>query len=158
MSGVDLMNVREFLDAECVPFEVLPHHSTYTAQHLAHTLDVPGDNVAKTVLLNVDNELVLAVLPATHQVSVSMLQDCLPAGSVELATEEELMEVFPDCERGVAPPFGKQYGLVTIVDRSLADDEHIVFEGNSHTEAIYLRYHDYARIEQPRIESFTTHI
>jgi Ala-tRNA(Pro) deacylase len=158
MTGVDLMDVREFLNAESVPFEVLPHPSTYTAQHLAHTLDVPGDNVAKTVLLNVDREFMLAVLPATHQVSISMLRDCLPAASVELATEDELAIVFPDCERGVAPPFGKQYGLVTIVDQSLADDEHIVFEGNLHTEAIYLRYQDYARIEQPRVESFTNHI
>ena len=152
------MNVQEFLQAESVPFEVLPHRSTYTAQHLAHTLDVPGDNVAKTVLLNVDDEFVLAVLPATHQVSLSMLKDCLHARSVKLATEEELERVFPDCERGVAPPFGTQYGLATIVDRSLTDDEHIVFEGNSHCEAIYLRYYDYAKIEHPRIESFTTHV
>lgn len=152
------MNVREFLDAESVPFEVLSHPNTYTAQQLADSLHVPGDNVAKTVLLNVDSEFVLAVLPATHQVSASMLQDCLHAGSVELATEEELSQVFPDCERGAAPPFGTQYGLVTIVDQSLADDDHIVFEGNSHSEAIYLSYQDYARVEHPRVESFTTHI
>ena len=152
------MNVREFLMAEHVPFEVLPHLSTYTAQHLAHELDVPGDNVAKTVLLHVDDKFMLAVLPATHQVSFSMARQCLHADSVALATEKELNEVFPDCECGVAPPFGTHYGLSTIVDQSLTDDEHIVFEGNTHTEAIYLRYYDYAQIEHPRIESFTTHV
>lgn len=152
------MNVREFLQSKSVPFEVLPHRSTYTAQHLAHTLDVPGDNIAKTVLVHVDDEFILAVLPATHQISLSMLEDCLHSSSVELATEEELTQVFPDCERGVAPPFGAQYGLATIVDRSMTDDEHIVFEGNSHNEAIYLRYYDYAKIEHPRVESFTTHV
>jgi len=152
------MNVREFLQSKSVPFEVLPHRSTCTAQHLAHALDVPGDNVAKTVLVHVDDEFVLAVLPATHQISLSMLEDCLHSSSVKLATEEDLTRVFPDCERGVAPPFGAQYGLVTIVDRSMTDDEHIVFEGNSHNEAIYLRYYDYANIEHPRVESFTTHV
>ena len=152
------MNVREFLQTEHVPFEVLPHRDTYTAQHLAHTLDVPGDNVAKTVLLNVDNELILAVLPATHQVSFAMLEDCLHASSIQLATEEELATVFPDCERGVAPPFGAQYGLTTIVDRALAEDERIVFEGNSHSEAICLRFYDYANIEHPRVESFSCHV
>ena len=152
------MNVREFLKAECVPFEVLPHRSTYTAQRLAHTLDVPGDNVAKTVLLNVDGELVLAVLPASHQISVSMLEDCLDAKSVQLATEDEVARIFPDCERGVAPPFGTQYGLMTIVDRSLTEDERIVFEGNSHSEAICLRYYDYTQIEHPRVESFSVHV
>ena len=152
------MNVREFLDAEHVPFEVLPHPNTYTAQELAQSLDVPGDNVAKTVLLNIDSEFVLAVLPATHQISVAMLQDRLHADSVELASEDELSRVFPDCEFGVAPPFGTQYGLTTIVDRSLTEDEHIVFEGNTHTEAIYLRYQDYEKLEHPRIETFTTHV
>jgi Ala-tRNA(Pro) deacylase len=152
------MNVREFLQTEDVAFEVLPHRSTFTAQHLAHSLDVPGDNVAKTVLVSVDDDFVLAVLPATHQISLSMLKDCLGAGSVELATEEQLVTVFPDCERGVAPPFGTQYNLTTIVDRSLIEDENIVFESNSHSEAISLRYDDYAKIEKPRVEAFTTHV
>jgi Ala-tRNA(Pro) deacylase len=158
MLGVNLMNVAEFLHTEHVPFEVLPHRNAYTAQHLAHTLDVPGDNVAKTVLLNVDGKFVLAVLPATHQVSLSMLEDCLHADCAQLATEEELAKIFPDCERGVAPPFGTRYGLTTIVARSLTDDERIVFEGNSHSEAICLRYYDYAKIENPRVESFTCHV
>jgi Ala-tRNA(Pro) deacylase len=152
------MNIREFLQTESVPFEVMPHTSTFTAQHLAQTLDVPGDNVAKTVLLNVDKELVLAVLPATHQISMLLLKDCLHASSIQLATEDELVQVFPDCEPGVAPPFGAQYGLATIVDRSLTEDEHIVFEGNSHHEAICLRYQDFADIEHPRIETFATHV
>jgi Ala-tRNA(Pro) deacylase len=152
------MNVREFLEMEHVPFDVLPHRSTYTAQDLAQSLDVPGDNVAKTVLLNVDNQFMLGVLPATHQISVAMLEKCLNATSITFATEEELSRVFPDCERGVAPPFGTQYGLVTIVDQSLTDDEHIVFEGNSHSEAIYLRYQDYEKIEHPRVATFTFHI
>ncbi len=152
------MNVREFLKTEHVPFEVLPHRSTYTAQHLADSLDVPGDHVAKTVLLNVDNEFMLAVLPATHEISLSFMEDCLHARSVALASEEELVRVFPDCERGAAPPFGTQYGVTTIVDRSLVDDDRIVFEGNSHNEAIAIRYDDFARIEHPRVESFATHV
>ena len=151
------MNVREYLKAEAIPFNVLPHRDTYTAQHLAHALDVPGDNVAKTVLLRVDDELILAVLPATYQVSLATLEECLNAESVELATEDEMAEIFPDCERGAAPPFGSLYGLVTIVDQSLTKDEQIVFEGNSHHEAIGLSYDDYSRIESPRVESFCTH-
>ena len=152
------MNVQEFLEVERVPFEVLPHRSTHSAQSLAKSLDVPGDNVAKTVLLKIDGEFVLGVLPATHQISMPMLQACMGAKLVELASEDELAEVFLDCERGVAPPFGKSYGLRTIVDESLTEDEHIVFEANSHDQAIYLRYYDYAKIERPRVEAFSRHV
>ena len=149
------MNIQHFLEVERVPFDVLPHRSTHSAESLARSLDVPSDNVAKSVLLKVDGEFILGVIPASHLVSMPRLKECMAATSVELATEDELAEVFLDCDRGVAPPFGKSYGLRTIVDRSLTEDEHIVFEGNSHDEAIYVRYQDYAKIENPRIESFT---
>jgi Ala-tRNA(Pro) deacylase len=152
------MNVQQFLQNEHVPFDVLPHRSTHTAKSLAKSLDVPGDNVAKSVLLKVDGEFILGVLPASHSVSIPLLKECMAANHVELATEDELAEVFLDCDRGVAPPFGKSYGLRTIVDESLTLDEHIVFDGNSHKEAIYLRYHDYAKIEQPQVETFTCDI
>ena len=148
------MNVREFLQQQHVPFDVLPHRSTHSAQGLAQSLDIPGENVAKSVLLKVDGEFMLAVIPASHQISMQLLKSGLLAKHVELATEDELAEVFRDCERGVAPPFGRSYGIRTLVDYSLTEDEHIVFEANSHDEAIYLRYQDYAKIERPIVRSF----
>jgi Ala-tRNA(Pro) deacylase len=148
------MNVREFLHQQHVPFEVLPHRSTHSAQGLARSLDIPGDNVAKSVLLNVDGEFILAVIPASHQISIPAVKSQMSAKHVELATEDELAEVFRDCERGAAPPFGRSYGIRTLVDRSLTEDEHIVFEANSHDEAVYLRYQDYANIERPIVHSF----
>ena len=148
------MNVEKFLQQQHVPFDVLPHRSTHSAQSLAQSLDVPGDNVAKSVLLKVDGEFMLAVIPASLQISMSLLKSRMPAKHVELATEDELAEVFRDCERGVAPPFGRSYGIRTLVDRSLTEDEHIVFEANSHDQAIYLRYQDYAKIERPSVQSF----
>lgn len=148
------MNVQAFLQTQHVPFDVLSHRSTHSAQSLAQSLDIPCANVAKSVLLKVDGEFMLAVIPASHQISMLQLRKCLSAQSVELATEDELAVVFRDCERGVAPPFGKSYGIRTLVDQSLTEDEHIVFEANSHNEAIYLRYQDYAKIEHPIVQSF----
>jgi Ala-tRNA(Pro) deacylase len=149
------MKVQEFLLEQHVPFDVWQHRSTHSAQGLARSLDVPSDNVAKSVLLKVDGEFILAVIPASHQISMPLLKSRMSAKSVELATEDELAEVFRDCERGVAPPFGRSYGIRTLVDGSLTEDEHVVFEANSHDEAIYLRYHDYANIERPMVLSFT---
>ncbi len=152
------MNVQEFLQGERVPFDVLPHRSTHTARGLARSLDVPGNNVAKSVLLKVDGEFILGVIPASHLVSMRRLKECMAAEHVELASEDELAEVFMDCDRGVAPPFGKSYGIRTIVDESLTEDEHIVFDGNSHDQAIYLRYQDYEKIEHPRVEAFASDV
>ena len=97
----------------------------------------------------------LAVLQATHHVDLDAVRDLLGVASVDLATERELSAKFPDCELGALPPFGSQYGMRTLVDSSLAGDEEIVFEGNTHEEAVRLRFDDYVRLEHPMVASFT---
>jgi Ala-tRNA(Pro) deacylase len=68
-----------------------------------------------------------------------------------LATEFDIAAHCPDCDFGVLPPFGSRNGLKTIVDSSLTDDEFIWFEGNTHEEAIRMKFEDFRRLEQPII-------
>ena len=151
------MNVQQFLSESGVAFEVLQHHPTYDAQRLAQAVDVRGDLVAKTVLLRVDGAMVLAVLPATHLIDFSSIREVLDAGNVELASESDFDEWFPDCEVGALPPFGCQYGMTTIVDETLTRDEQIIFEGNSHDEAICMTFEDYCQLEGPLVGQFAFH-
>jgi Ala-tRNA(Pro) deacylase len=152
------MNVQQFLRHRDIPFEIMQHQPTYTAQSLAQAVHVSGDEVAKTVLLRADEDYVLAVLPATHSVDLTMAKDLIGAGDVRLAQESECGSHFPDCELGVLPPFGSQYGMKTLVDESLMHDEEIVFEGNNHHEAIRMRLEDYQRLEHPLVGSFAHHL
>lgn len=152
------MNVAEFLSRQRVPFELLPHRTTHTAQRLAQALDVPGDNVAKSVVLKADGRFVLAVLQATHTVDLAMAGQALGAKTVTLAKEDDVIDLFGDCEPGAIPPFGSSYGLETIVDEALTHDEYIVFETNCHDEAVSMHYRDYERLEHPQVASFSHHV
>jgi Ala-tRNA(Pro) deacylase len=98
---------------------------------------------------------VLAVLPADCKIDVQKVSQALGGAEVELATEAQVAEHCPDCEVGVLPPFGSQYGLQTIVDESLARQLEIVFEANNHHEAIRMSFEDYRRLENPTIISFS---
>ena len=60
----------------------------------------------------------------------------------------------PDCEMGTLPPFGSQYGMKTMVEESLTQDEVIVFEGNNHHEAIRMQFEDFQHIEEPLVAKF----
>jgi Ala-tRNA(Pro) deacylase len=151
------MRVQQFLSERGIPFDVIKHEPTFSAQRMAEAVHVPGDNVAKTVLLKADDHFVLAVLPATFQVYLEMAQEALSAHVVELAGEEDLRRIFPDCELGALPPFGSQYGLQTLVDASLTEDDQIVFEGNDRREAIQIAYRDYEELEQPQVAVFSYH-
>ena len=151
------MNTAEFLKQRDVWCEVIPHHETFSAQRLAQELHVPGREVAKTVLLSANGgyEFIVAVLSANKDVDLKRASKLLGGAHVRLADEAEIAEHCPDCERGVLPPFGSQYDMKTIVDESLTKDDEIVFEGNTHHEAIRMKFRDYQHVEEPTIASFT---
>jgi Ala-tRNA(Pro) deacylase len=130
---------------------MLPHRTEYTASRTAQALHVPGAHFAKTVVLNVDGRPVLAVLQATRWVDVAGIKRLLGARDVRLMSEAELQHLLPDCELGAMPPFGSQYEMETIVDDGLAEDEQIVFDGNTHDRAVQMRCHDYVNIEHPHV-------
>ncbi len=148
------MRVPAYLSEQRVSFETLPHPPAYTAQRLAQYLRLSGRQVVKGVLLHAPAGFCLAVLPATCHVDTAALADVL-GGPVRLATEVEVAEVFPDCEWGVVSPFGRLYGLATLLEESLAPDAMIVFEAHSHVEAIRMRCRDYEQLERPRRVSFS---
>ena len=143
------MRIADFLTDQRVTCEYLPHPPAFTAQKRAKYLHVSGDHVGKSVLLVGPTGPCLAVLLATHQVDLNRLETALN-GPVRLATNREISEVFRDCEWGVTPPFGRLYGLETLLEASISPDVWLAFETHSHMEAVRIRCGDYERLERPR--------
>lgn len=143
------MRIAEFLQGQRVAFEYLPHPLAFTATKRAKYLRLPGRQVAKCVLLRGPDGFLIAVLPATHQVDTVRLAQALD-GPVRLADDRELGAIFRDCEWGVVPPFAALYGLRTILEETISPDVVLVFEGQTHVEAIRLRCADFERLERPR--------
>jgi Ala-tRNA(Pro) deacylase len=151
------MNIADFLQQEKVKFDLIPHRDTYNAQSMAQTLHVSGHHVAKTVLLRADGgkAYVVAVLAASRSIDLELASQLLGGRKLELATEQEVAEHCPDCELGALPPFGSYYGMMTMVDAGLDEDEEILFEGNTHHESIRMKFQDFRQIEQPVVGHFT---
>jgi Ala-tRNA(Pro) deacylase len=141
------MRIDAFLADHDVSFETLSHPPAYSAQKRAKYLHVPGGQVAKGVLLRGPAGYLLAVLPATHQIDTDQLGVAL-GGSVRLADQAEIAVVFRDCEWGVVPPFGTIYGIRTVVEECLAPDSLLIFEGQTHFEAVRMRCADFERLER----------
>ncbi len=147
------MRVAEFLNGERISFETLLHAPAYTAQHRAKYLGVSGNQVAKSVLLHSGDGYLLAVLPAPKRIDTERLGVILGT-SVTLATGKEVAIVFRDCEWGVVGPFGKLYGIPSILDSSIELDQMMIFESDTHAEAIRIRCRDYEALERPRRLNF----
>ncbi len=148
--------LKQFLDRNKVKYVSLTHSVAYTAQEVAQSAHLAGKEVAKTVIVNIDGELVMAVLPATRKVVVQDLREALNAQHVTFATEEEFKSRFPDCETGAMPPFGNLYGMKVFVSPNLAERTEIAFNACTHSELIQMSFADFERLAQPQSLRFST--
>lgn len=149
-----LLKLREFLDGHKINYVVISHSKAYTAQQIAASANIPGKELAKTVMIKVDGEMAMAVLPASSRVDFELLKAAAGAEKVELAGEDEFGSLFPECETGAMPPFGNLYGMKVFVAEALTADEEIAFSAGSHTELIRLAYDDFDRLVHPEIIRF----
>jgi Ala-tRNA(Pro) deacylase len=147
--------LSEFLDSHDVKYVTIRHSPAYTAQEVAASAHVPGKDMAKTVIVDLDGKMAMAVLPASSRLDLNHLKEATSAKHVALADERKFEGLFPDCEVGAMPPFGNLYGLDVFVSDSLAEDEEIAFNAGSHTEVVRLAYQDFERLVQPKVAKLT---
>lgn len=146
--------MKDFLDHHGVRYLCTSHSKACTAQEVARLSHVSGQAMAKTVIVDADGRMVMAVLPARYKVDLNRLRNVIGAQHVELAAESRFKKLFPECEPGAMPPFGNLYGLEVFVDAALAEDEIIAFNAGTHTEVMRLLYKDYERLVQPKVLAF----
>ncbi len=149
-----LTKLRDFLDSRSIAYVVISHSVAYTAQGIAALAHIPGKELAKTVIVKVDGELAMAVLPASALVDLTRLRAAAGSHTVTLAGESEFKDRFPDCETGAMPPFGNLYGMAVFADESLTRDKEIAFNAGSHRELVRLAYADFERLVQPKVANF----
>jgi Ala-tRNA(Pro) deacylase len=143
--------IREFLDGSKVKYVVISHSPAYTAQEVAASTHIPGRRVAKTVIVNLDGKLAMAVVPASHGVEMDLLRSISGARHACLADKAEFADRFEGCQVGSMPPFGNLFGMETFVDKDLACEEFICFNAGTHTDLIALEFHDYRKLVNPRL-------
>jgi Ala-tRNA(Pro) deacylase len=149
------MQIIDYLQKAKVKCEVSEHKPTFSAQQMAATAHESGRFVAKPVIVRADDKFVMCVLPACRKIDLQALKKQLGAKSVELAEEGEIGKLFTDCEIGAEPPFGNLYNLPTVMDKSLEDDDHIVFQAGSHDKAVKITMADYRKLVNPKVLDFS---
>ena len=147
--------LKQFLDSNNVKYVSISHSPAYDAQRIAESTHIPGKELAKSVIVRIDDQFAMAVLPASSRVHLGHLKVALSASHVELATESEVENLFPDCEKGAMPPFGNLYDIDVYVADQLTEDEEIAFSAGSHTEVVRMFYKDFARLVMPKITALT---
>ena len=146
-----LNRVKAFLKDQHINFSTIPHRIEFTAKRTANTAHVPPGQFAKTLLVKLDGQYALAVVPADRRLDLEVLRRSTGVGKAELASEEEVAAFFPKSEVGAMPPLGHLYGLDVFVDLPLSHQEQIVFNGGTHDEAIAMSYREFEKLSRTQI-------
>jgi Ala-tRNA(Pro) deacylase len=138
-------SVESYLAHAGVHYDVITHPHTSNSTYSAQAAHVPGDRLAKCVMLEDGQGYVMAVLPATHRVNLGALRQRL-GRDLGLATENELAGLFVDCEPGAIPPLGEAYGVDAIVDQSLIGAQDVYFEAGDHCALVHVSGSDFVKL------------
>jgi Ala-tRNA(Pro) deacylase len=145
------MKLEPFLQQQGIRYERHVHPTAYTAQELAHEEHVTGYMVAKPVVVRAGSGFVMCVVPAPKQLDLKKAADALGEHEVRLATESEMGKLFADCELGAEPPVGSLFNLRTMMDAGLKQDQDLVMQAGTHTEAVKLRREDWEKVCAPTV-------
>lgn len=151
-------NLKKYLDKERVPYQILQHSEAYTASEIAGSQHVPGIQMLKSVLVKADGQFVLCVLPAIRLIDFDKLKKIIKSKNLDLANENEIAKLFPEYEVGAEPPFGNLYGLQVVADKSMEENDEILFNAGTHIDIVKIKLKDFLRLTQPKIADIGRHI
>lgn len=145
----------DYLDSQHALYRRQAHAVAYTAMDVAAIGHIKQANFAKVVMVNIDGELAMVILPAIYQVDIYSLRCALKAQHVELAQERDFYYRFPRCEPGAMPPFGHLFGFQAFLVSAFDSQQEIAFNAGSYSEIVRMPYREFLRfahvteLEQP---------
>jgi Ala-tRNA(Pro) deacylase len=149
-----MTDLLRYLNSNKVDFQVIEHDPAFSAHEVAVATHVPEGEMAKAIVIRIDDHFWMAVLRSDQRINQQMIRRVFGAKNVHLAHEEDLEVLFPDCQLGAMPPFGHLYGLPVMVEEGLAADDQIVFNACTHTKSIKMKFKDFRRLAKPVVAGF----
>lgn len=153
-----LKRLENFLKKQKAFYQVIPHKTVYTTFDLAQTLHEDLKVIAKTLLVQADQDFIFAVIPGHRRLDPERLKKVVteerkrlgegPVQKLKIATEAQIKSKITK-KVGTLIPFGSLYRRRTYVDKILLQNKKIILNGGSFTEAIKITISVYKKLEKP---------
>lgn len=130
--------LESYLQSHHVEYDMVSHSHSDTALESAYAARVPCHQMAKAVVLEDQHGYIVTVLPSTNRLDMEWVNQTL-GRELKMATEDELPDLFQDCELGAVPALGNAYGLDVIWDDQLQTTSDVYIEAGDHENLIHLR-------------------
>ena len=141
--------VVDYLEQHRVAYTCCKHKPAFTAQEIAESAHISGHRLAKTVVVKLDGQLALCILPAAERVNFSQLRHIARSHTAELASEDEFLSRFKHCEPGSLPPFGELFNLPVYAVGSLGSQPSVAVNSGDSSELLWMNWQDFEELVKP---------
>ncbi len=145
--------IRRLLDEKGVAYDVLRHEPVYTSEEAAAVRGTPLASGAKALICKGEEQVVMFVLPADRKLANREIRRARRWRKLRFLNRDEVLAL-TGLQPGSIPPFGSLFGLPTLCDSRLGENERINFNAGDHAISISMRYADYVRVESPELGDF----
>lgn len=150
--------IIQYLDENKYKYEIVEHKTTYTAWDTAQTEKIKPQEVAKALVMKVDGDYVLAMLPANRNLDKQKLLKIINAGRKKLKlknakkidfAKEAWMKKNLSGKVGATPPFAKIIKINIFIDSLLAKNKKIYLGSGEYVFSVRVNTKQYLKIENP---------
>ena len=142
------ITIENYLKNNQIEFSLLEHAYAEGSFNVAKVANIDNHCLAKGVLLcDEDFHHTLCVLPSSHKILRHTLNQIFDR-HMHLVEEDELTQIFKDCEEGAVPIVGKAYGIDVIWDEDLLSNDIIYMEAGDHRHLICIKQEEFSKLMQ----------
>ncbi len=124
--------LTRYLIDKNIPYQEIAHFHSNSSIGTAITANISLKQIAKAVVLkNHEDRKLMAILPADRKISLSAINDSLH-GQYQLMKEQEVYQVFSDCNLGAIPPAPDAYNMNMICEQELDKLSQVYLESGDH--------------------------
>lgn len=146
------ITIEKYLKNNHIKFSLLEHDYAEGSYNTAKIALIENQCLAKGVLLrDEDFHYTLCVLPSSHKILRHTLNQIFDR-HMHLADEDEVIELFKDCEEGAVPPLGKAYGIDVIWDEDLIGNNVIYMEAGDHRHLICVDQAEFPKLMKDTLQ------
>jgi len=155
MGILQLKLMRELLDSNGIPYEVLEHVPVYTSEEAAKVKGVELKTGVKALILKTEEgNFIMGLVAADRKIDLKKLAKIVETKKLQLASPQEVLKI-TGCEIGSVHPFGNLHGLPTYLDSSILENDMVNFNAGLHTVSIQMRVKDLIKAIRPVVKDFS---
>lgn len=155
----------KYLDDNKIKYEIEEHRKVYTAWDAAETQKVKPQEVVKTLVMKMDSDYALALIPANKNLDKNKLKKVIntwvkkqeemkPYKKIDFAKEVWMKKNMLG-KVGATPPFGSLMKLPVFIDGGLTRATNLIVNSGEYTESIKLKTNAFMKLEEPVKGSFS---